>query len=204
MKLLQLKGPPELTQTRERILRQGLQVARLVDDLLDMARLDAGKLRLSPERVELNALVRQAAEASAPLIQQRRHALEIVPRAPRILVQADPGRMEQVVSNLIDNAAKYTPEGGRIELSSDLEGGQAVVRVKDGGDGIPAADLPRLFQRFVQLGDEGRRVGRAGLGVGLSLVKSLVELHGGSVEARSEGLGRGSEFVVRLPALQAS
>jgi PAS domain S-box-containing protein len=178
--------------------RQVQHLARLVDDLLDVARVTRGKVELRKEPVELAAVLRRAVETSRPLLDARRHELALsLPAAP-VPLEADPTRLAQVVSNLLNNAAKYTPEGGHIWLAGEGAGGQAVVRVRDDGGGIPPEFLPRAFDLFAQ-GDRSPARAEGGLGIGLSLVRSLVELHGGTVEAASDGPGRGSEFVVRLP-----
>jgi CheY-like chemotaxis protein len=179
--------------------RQLAALVRLVDDLLDVSRITRGKVQLRPEPVELAEVVARAVETSTPLIQSRRHELKVsLPPGP-VRLTADPTRLAQVLANLLNNAAKYTEEGGRIRLTAERQGGDAVVRVRDTGIGIPADVLPRVFELFAQA-DRSLDRAQGGLGIGLTLVKSLVEMHGGGVQARSEGLGRGSEFVVRLPA----
>ncbi len=193
------RGGPAIEEERAMAERQVRHMARLIDDLMDVSRISRGKVVLRKEAVDLAALVGRAAEAVRPLLAERRQELNItVPEAP-VPVEADPTRLEQVVTNLLHNAAKYTDPGGRISLSAGRDGGQAVVRVVDTGIGIEPSRLGEVFGLFVQV---ERRLDRSrgGLGIGLGLVKSLVELHGGSVEARSAGAGRGSEFVVRLPA----
>ncbi|MGH9373932.1 MAG: PAS domain-containing sensor histidine kinase, partial [Vicinamibacterales bacterium] len=201
-RILQVQGAPDpsLQRFRDTIVRQTLQLTKLVDDLLDVGRITAGKLRLDNARVELNAVVKQAAETCAPLIEQRRHSLHVRFSEGPVFLHADEARLVQVVDNLLHNAAKYMWEGGRIELIASEEAGAAVIRVRDEGVGIAEEMLTRIFQRFVQVGSSGYRAD-GGLGIGLSLVKALVEMHGGSVGASSEGIGKGSEFVVRLPVL---
>jgi len=182
------------------IERQAAFMARLVEDLLDLARVRCGKFTLRRESIDLRTVVPTAVEFSHPLIEARNHHLEVTPPAEPLWVSGDPNRLVQVVSNLLTNAAKYTPEGGQIRLTALREDGAAVVRVRDDGAGIPHEMLSRVFELFTQVGAAGEdRAG--GLGIGLSLVRRLVELHGGTVAAFSEGLGRGSEFVVRLPLL---
>jgi signal transduction histidine kinase/ActR/RegA family two-component response regulator len=201
VQIYRAKGPddPELSRATEVIDRQVRQMTRLVDDLLDVSRITRGRIELRRERVALAAIVDSAVEASQPLIQKRRHQLTVrIPAAP-IWLYADATRMAQVLANLIHNAAKYMDQAGRIQLSAERQGEQAVVRIKDTGVGIPAAMLPRIFDMFTQL-DSSRDRSEGGLGIGLTLVQSLVELHGGTVEAHSEGQGKGSEFVVRVPA----
>jgi PAS domain S-box-containing protein len=196
--LREVAGGPELGHAREVIERQVTHLARLVDDLLDVSRITRGKVALRPERVGLEEVVARAVETTRPLVEAREHTLsvEVKPNAPYL--HADPVRLAQVIANLLNNAAKYTDPGGRITIKAGREGDEAVVRVRDTGAGIPADILPHVFELFTQA---ERTLDRAqgGLGIGLTLVKSLVEQHGGRVEAFSEGSGRGSEFVVRLP-----
>jgi CheY-like chemotaxis protein/two-component sensor histidine kinase len=173
-------------------------MVRLIDDLLDVSRITRGKLRLRRERVELASVVQSAVESSRPLIEASGHRLTVALPPEPLLLDADPTRLAQVYSNLLTNAAKYTDRGGHIRLAAERRAGEVVVSVKDTGIGIAAEHLPRLFEMFSQAVTALER-SQGGLGIGLSLVKGLVELHGGSIEARSEGLGKGSEFVVRLP-----
>ncbi|QEL16242.1 ATP-binding response regulator [Limnoglobus roseus] len=188
-----------LRRTHGMMSRQVDHLSRLVDDLLDVSRITRGKVELRLEAVDLNAVLRRAAETARPLIDARRHRLTITQPGRPVMVSADPTRLTQVVGNLLTNAAKYSDEGGHIDLILE-EDGVAIVRVRDTGLGIPADMLPRVFDLFTQV---GRTLDRAdgGLGIGLTLVKSLVELHGGTVSAASEGPGKGSEFTVRLPKL---
>ena len=202
--VLQKIGPtdPLLVEQRAIILRQARHLVRLIDDLLDVGRIIAGKLRLEKRLVELNVLLKHAADTCAALIEGRGHELAFSPSEAPIHVEADDSRIVQVVCNLLNNAAKYMQDGGRIDLFAREEGGLAVIRVRDRGDGIAPEMLERIFNRFIQVGSaDYSRSG--GLGIGLSLVRALTELHGGSVEVRSEGLGKGSEFVVRLPLAEA-
>jgi PAS domain S-box-containing protein len=198
-RILQAKGPPDpiLVKCRDAIVRQTIQLSTLVDDLLDIGRITSGKLRLDKNPVDVNSILKQAAETCAALIERRRHALNLHFADPALQVDADFGRVVQVVSNLLNNAAKYMNEGGRIDLAAAAEGNNAVIRVRDEGIGIPEEMLGRIFQRFVQVG--GSKHAGDGLGIGLSVVKALIELHGGTVEAKSEGLGKGSEFIIQLP-----
>ena len=178
--------------------RQVSHMVRLVDDLMELSRITRGKIDLRMDTVELAPVIAAAVEASRPLIEGAKHHLTVdVPDEP-IFVRADAVRLAQIVSNLLNNAAKYTDDGGAISLSVRREAQHAAITVKDTGIGMSAEALPRVFDMFVQ---EELRDHRplAGLGIGLTLVRSLVEMHGGRVEARSEGLGRGSEFTVRLP-----
>ena len=177
---------------------QLLQAMRLVDDLFDLSGGGLGKLSVRKEVVDLAEVVARAAETAGRSIAARRHRLSIsVPTQP-LFVEADPLRLCQVLANLLGNAAKFTDPGGQIQLSAAAEDGQIVLRVRDNGRGIAPEQLPRVFDLFHQApGSASPRTG--GLGIGLALVKSLVELHGGSITARSDGPGTGSEFIVRLP-----
>ena len=200
------REPPDSEQTawaRDVIGRQMGQMTRLVDDLMDVSRITRGKVRLVMGTVDLSEVVAQAVETSRPLIQARGQALRVsVPPTP-LEVRGDRVRLSQVVANLLNNAAKYTNPGGHLELSVAPDGQRAILTVRDDGIGISPEMLPRVFDLFTQA--EGARDGmQGGLGIGLTLVKRLVELHDGEVEARSDGLGRGSEFIVRLPVAPPS
>ena len=185
-------------QARIMMDRQLTQMVRLVDDLLDVSRITRGKLELRTERVELRAVIDSAVETARPLIEQAGHELIVaVPDEPTV-VDGDTTRLAQVVSNLLTNSAKYTHRGGHIRLTVERANGAVAVSVTDDGIGIPPAMLGRVFEMFTQV-DRTLEKTTGGLGIGLSLVKGLVEMHGGTIEARSEGEGRGSEFVVRLP-----
>ncbi|MEJ6023327.1 hybrid sensor histidine kinase/response regulator [Ramlibacter sp. PS4R-6] len=197
--LLKRAGDP-LTQekAREMMERQLRHMVHLVDDLLDIARISSNKVELRVERLDMATVLAGAVETSAPLVAAAGHTLDVdIPSKP-LCVQGDATRLAQIVSNLLNNAAKYTPPGGRIELVAREEGSHAVVRVHDTGVGIPPAELPKVFEMFTQVGRNLDR-SQGGLGIGLALVKRLVELHGGTIEARSEGTGRGSTFTLRLP-----
>jgi PAS domain S-box-containing protein len=185
---------------RNMMERQLNQMVRLIDDLLDLSRISRGKIELRKDRVELAKVVQQAVETSRPVIEQADHELLIDAPAGPIYVDADVTRLAQVFSNLLNNAAKYTERGGRIHLSVQRRGAEALVSVKDNGLGIPAHMLPKVFDMFTQV-DRNLERAQGGLGIGLSIVKRLVEMHGGSVEAKSDGHGMGSEFVVRLPVV---
>lgn len=190
--------PETLGDVRDVIVRQARHMSQLVEDMLDITRISRGTMVLREEPVDLADVVSRAVERVRPIVDGRRHELIIaMPDEPMVL-EADPTRLEQVLANLLTNAAKYTDSGGRIELVAVREGGDAVVRVRDNGIGLAPEALARLFQLFSQV-DAAHDRSRSGLGIGLALVKSLVELHGGSVWAASDGPGRGSEFVVRLP-----
>ncbi|MDO9269022.1 MAG: transporter substrate-binding domain-containing protein [Methylobacter sp.] len=192
-----------LAWCRDVIGRQVEHMVRLVDDLLDVSRINQGKIELKKERLEVATIVQRAVETSQPLIDAHRHELSVhLPPEP-VVVEGDLVRLSQVVSNLINNAAKYTDEGGCIRLTVESAGKNIFIRVRDNGRGIDPSALPGLFQLFYQV---DRTLDRAegGLGIGLALVKSLVTMHGGDVWAQSEGRGKGSEFVIRLPCLRSS
>ena len=190
----------QLRWARDVIDRQVTHLARLVDDLLDVSRITSGKISLRKEPLPLHHVALGAVEASRPLIEARRHTVETVLPDEPLHVKGDFTRLSQVVLNLLNNAAKYTPEGGHIWLMVEKSGGEALIRVRDTGIGIPADLLPKVFDLFAQ-GNRSLDRSEGGLGLGLTLVHHLVQMHGGSVEARSEGPGRGAEFVVRLPLL---
>jgi PAS domain S-box-containing protein len=191
---------PRIEWCREVIDRQVGHLTRLVDDLLDVSRITRGKVTLQKERIELATAVARAVETVRPLIESRGHRLVLSLSERPVLVEADLVRLAQVMGNLLNNAAKYSPDGSEIRLAAGLEGGEAVIRVRDEGIGIPPEMLAQVFELFVQA-DRSLDRSEGGLGIGLTLVRSLVEMHGGSVEARSDGPGRGSELIVRLPAL---
>jgi PAS domain S-box-containing protein len=198
--ILRAKGlpNPELKWARDVIERQIDQMTHLIDDLLDMSRIRSGKIQLQRERVELDRVVHGAIEASRPLIDQYDHQLTVALPEEPIPLEGDVVRLAQVFCNLLNNAARYTPRGGRISISARREPAGVVVSVSDNGLGIPADMLPKVFDMFTQV-DRSLERKRGGLGIGLTLVKKLVELHGGTIEARSEGAGKGCEFLVRLP-----
>jgi CheY-like chemotaxis protein len=192
-----------MAENARSIMDQALnQMVRLVDDLLDVSRITTGKLKLRKERVELATVVQSAVITSRPLIEEQGHKLTISLPTGSIVLDADPTRLAQVFSNLLNNAAKYSEPGGHITLSAELQGDEVVVRVTDRGIGIPADHLPRIFQLFAQV-ETASDKSQGGLGIGLSLVKGLVEMHGGKIDAHSEGPGHGSEFVARLPVITA-
>jgi PAS domain S-box-containing protein len=205
VKILIAKGPPvpELQWARGVIDRQVQIMARLLEDLLDVSRISRNTLELRSEQVDLGDLVEAAVETSRPVIDAGGHKLSVTLPPEPIRLDADPLRLEQVLANLLTNAAKYTEEGGRIWLTAERQGSDVVVSVKDSGIGIAAEMLPHIFGIFSQAKPA---VGRAqgGLGIGLSLVRGLVELHGGTIQAHSAGVGQGSEFVVRLPVATAT
>ncbi|MFL6232158.1 MAG: ATP-binding protein [Thermoanaerobaculia bacterium] len=191
---------PTFQPSREMVERQVKHLGRLVDDLLDVSRITQGSIRLRKEVVDLGTIVQRAVEGNRPLIESRAHTLSLGLPAEPVRLEADATRLEQVISNLLNNAAKYTMPGGHIWVTAAREGEEAVVRVRDTGIGIPPDVLDRVFEPFVQQSNGSLARTEGGLGVGLTLVRSLIEMHGGRVEASSPGLGQGSELVVRLPA----
>jgi len=183
--------------------RQVQHLIRLIDDLLEVSRVSRGKIELKKQHVELADILRHAIDTARPRMDSGGHDLQVALPAELLMLDADPVRLAQVFTNLLDNAAKYTGHGGAIWLAAERSGDEAVVTVRDSGAGIPAEMLPRVFDLFAQVGSAPGRA-EGGLGIGLALAKSLLQLHGGTVEAESDGLGRGSTFVVRLPALPQS
>jgi PAS domain S-box-containing protein len=181
--------------------RQVSHLTRLVDDLLDVSRIASGKITLQREPLDVAQVVSGAVESSQPLIDSHRHTLEIRLSDEPLRIEGDLTRLSQVLMNLLNNAAQYTPEGGGIRLTVERDGEEAVIRIRDTGIGIPADLLPKVFELFMQ-GDRSLDRAQGGLGIGLTLVYRLVTLHGGSVEAASEGSGLGSEFIIRLPLLE--
>ena len=202
--LLRIVEPGSLAaeQARAMMERQLDHLIRLVDDLLEVSRVSRGKIELRRQPVELSAVLMSAIETSRPAIEAARHALDIRLPPEALTLHADFVRLAQVVANLLNNAAKYTDPGGRISLAAWREGAQALVSVRDTGVGIPADKLSTVFDMFAQV-DSSITRSRGGLGIGLALAKNLVELHSGTIEAKSEGPGRGSEFIVRLPLADA-
>jgi PAS domain S-box-containing protein len=194
-------GDPDLAYPVKLIERQVEFLRRLVDDLLDVTRIGRGKLQLQLGPVHLQEALRRAAEACRPASEERRHRLELLLPGVPITLEGDADRLHQVFVNLLNNAIKYTPEGGRVWLKMTVEGAEAVVRVEDTGVGIAPEMLPRIFEMFTQEASSASWSG-GGLGIGLALVRDLVALHGGVVQVRSEGKGKGSEFTVRLPLKQ--
>ncbi len=185
-------------QAQEVIDRQLTHMARLIDDLLDLSRVNRGLIQLKPERVRLQDLVDKAIEAARPAIEAASHQFRVALPPQDVWLQADPARIVQVFGNLLTNAAKYTPDGGHIGLACRLEQDRAVVEVTDDGIGIPREQQGRLFQMFTQLEHSAARA-KGGLGIGLALARKLVEMHGGSVRVHSEGLDEGSTFTLELP-----
>jgi CheY-like chemotaxis protein len=193
---------PKLTMAREVVDRQVTLLARLVEELLDVSRISQGKIVLKREPVDLARIVAHSVETSRPLIDARSQTLAVSIPASPVWLSADFARLSQVISNLLNNAAKYTGEGGRIELGATVQEGEASITVRDNGSGIEAELLDKVFDLFVQ-GDRALDRGQGGLGIGLTLVKRLVELHQGRVEAASDGPGRGAIFTVTLPCIAA-
>jgi PAS domain S-box-containing protein len=197
--LMRMAGnkPDVLEKTRQMMERQIQHMVHLVDDLLDVARISTGKVELRRQAIDLREVVATAVETSASLIDNAGHRLTVEMPAQALPMHADPTRIAQVISNLLNNAAKYTPQGGHIALKGRVEAGEAVIAVTDTGVGLEGEALAGVFEMFAQVPGAGKPQG--GLGIGLSLVKSLVALHGGSVSASSTGPGKGSTFTVRLP-----
>ena len=202
--ILRMETPRDarLVQARDVIDRQVRQMARLLDDLLDVSRVTLNRLELRREQVDLESIINDAIETSRPLIDAGGHALQVTLPAQPVVVDADPARLAQVFSNLLNNAAKYTDAGGRIELHLRTDGAGVVVSVRDNGIGVAPEHLPNVFDMFSQSQPALQRA-QGGLGIGLSLTHAIVELHGGRVEAHSAGSGRGSEFKVWLPVSAA-
>jgi signal transduction histidine kinase/FixJ family two-component response regulator len=200
VQLLRAAAPAdrEQAQAGEIMERQLNHVVRLVDDLHEMARISRGALELRSDRVELKAIVRSAVEASEPLIAAARHRFELSLPVEPLWLEGDGVRLAQIVSNLLNNAAKYTPDGGVIRLQARCDAAQATIAVRDNGPGIPAESLSSIFEMFSRGTWHGEQR-QSGLGIGLALSRRLAEMHGGAIEAQSEGIGKGSEFIVRLP-----
>ncbi len=195
---------PHLRQCRDVIERQVEHLSRLVDDLLDVSRITGGRFKLEKKPVEVATFIARAIETAKPLFDARGQRLHVSMSDERLIVDGDLTRLSQIVGNLLNNAAKYTPDGGQISLrieTASRGGGspeELMIRVKDNGTGIPPHMLPEVFDLFTQV-DQGLDRSHGGLGIGLALVRKLVEMHGGSVDAHSDGVGHGSEFFVRLP-----
>jgi signal transduction histidine kinase len=186
----------DAAQARAVMIRQLDQMTRLIDDLLDVSRITSDKLDLQIDRVELSPIIAMAVETSRPLVLQRQHTLSVSAAQLPVELDADPARLAQAINNLLANAAKYTPQGGHIALTTEVQNRQLTIRVTDNGIGIDQVTLPRVFELFAQ-GDHAWRLGSGGLGVGLTLARRLVEMHGGTLEA--ESAGPGSTFIIRLP-----
>jgi PAS domain S-box-containing protein len=200
LKLLEASSDPAVqTQARTMMERQLAHMVRLIDDLMDVSRITRDKIELHKELIALDKVIRQAIETSRPLIESHGNILTTDMRRQQITVDGDAIRLTQVFCNLLNNAAKYSEPGGHIDLELVREGDEAVARVRDHGRGIPPEMLTKVFDLFVQVDQPLERSGGGGLGIGLSLVRRLIEMHGGAVEAHSDGPGTGSEFIVRLP-----
>jgi signal transduction histidine kinase/CheY-like chemotaxis protein len=191
---------PDIGRARDMIDRQVSHMAKLLDDLLDLSRFSRGDIGLDRQPTELASVIAAAIESAAPLMNHRQHQLDVRVPERGLLVRADVTRLAQVFLNILNNAAKYTPEGGRVEIAATREHDQVVIRIRDNGIGIVAEGLGTIFTPFTQL-DGSDRESSGGLGIGLALVKRFVELHDGEVRAHSDGRGKGSEFVVTLPLL---
>jgi signal transduction histidine kinase/ActR/RegA family two-component response regulator len=202
VKIMKQRGSddPDLCWARDVVDHQVRQMGQLVDELLEISRVTSGKVRLQKEPIDVKTLVAYAVETSRPTIEQQHHRLSIALPPSPVFVEADSIRMAQVLSNLLNNAAKYTKPGGQIRLAVAVEGAEVAFRVRDTGIGIPAEMLSQVFDLFTQV-DHSLDHSQGGLGLGLTLVRNLVEMHGGTVQALSEGPNRGSEFVVCLPIL---
>ena len=200
--ILRLSGSEAgaVQRTSAMLERQVGQMVRLVDDLLDVSRVSRGRIELRRERVDLDTVINQAVEATRPLFAGKSVELTVSPLDTPVHLHADPARLAQVIGNLLSNASKFTPPGGTVHLSVKRERGQVIISVRDSGVGIPRADLDRIFELFAQV-DTSLERAHGGLGIGLTLSKSLVEMHEGRIEAQSEGPGTGSEFIVHLPVL---
>src|SRR5258706_12825327 len=203
LELMKLRGDEGISREHEVIDRQTRHLIRLVDDLLDVSRIPPGKVELRRQPVEVRDVLAKATEMASPLLEQRRHHFEVHAPPRGLRLDADEARLAQVVANLLTNAAKYTEPGVHIRLSARRQGAKAGIEVRDDGIGISPGLLPRVFDLFVQ-GRQSSDRAEGGLGIGLALVRNLVALHGGTVEARSAGRGKGSTFIVRLPALAAA
>jgi signal transduction histidine kinase len=190
---------PELRQHACAVLdRQVDHIARLVDDLTDISRISRGDVSLRKQPVDLSAVIESAVETSRPFIEAGGHQLRVTLPPGALVLEADSGRLVQIVTNLLNNSARFTPSGGRIELKVDGEPGAATISVRDNGIGMKPDALSRVFEMYAQV-DTSQPAVRSGMGIGLALARQLVELHGGSIGARSEGPGRGSEFTIRIP-----
>ncbi len=203
LQVMKLTGgdPAILVSAREMMERQVGQMVRFVDDLLDVSRISRGKIELRRERMDLGNAVNHAVEAALPLYELLGNDLGVALSPESIGIDADPARIVQVVGNLLNNACKFTPRGGKVLLTVEKQNDEAVIRIRDTGIGIAAEKLPYIFELFMQI-DTSLERSVSGLGIGLTLVRNLVEMHGGTVQVFSEGLGKGSEFVVRLPTIE--
>ena len=202
LKLQAHELPPAIVKVQAIVERQVDQLVRLVDDLLDIARITQGKITLQQEIFDLRAIIEQTVEISQPLIREYKHQLELSLPDEAIKVRGDPARLTQVVANILNNAAKYTPIGGSIRLALTRTNDAVAISVRDNGSGIPQEIMPHIFDLFTQANRTLHR-SQGGLGIGLTLVRQIIEMHGGTVQAFSAGPGQGSEFIVRLPVFSA-
>ena len=202
LKLQAHELPPAIVKIQAIVERQVDQLVRLVDDLLDMARITQGKIALQQETLDLRTVIEQTVEISQPLIREYKHQLELSLPEEGVNVRGDPTRLTQVIANILNNAAKYTPKGGNIALQLTRTNDAAVISVRDNGSGIPQEIMPHIFDLFTQANRTLHR-SQGGLGIGLTLVRQIIEMHGGTVQALSAGPGQGSEFIVRLPIFSA-
>jgi PAS domain S-box-containing protein len=191
-------GTPEVEQPFGIIDRQLKAIQRLLDDITDAVQVNTGRLKLKREHVDLRAIIKRAVETMRPAVDSRRHIVQEILLPAPIPVEGDTDRLEQVVNNLVDNAIKYTPPGGQIAIEATIEGSEAVLKIDDNGIGIPSDMQAHIFDLFTQV-PRTENSDERGLGIGLSLVKNLVAQHGGTIQVRSNGPGKGSEFSVRLP-----
>ncbi len=205
LQIVQLSQDEDVRENALRIIeRQHRQIVHLVDDLLDISRISQGKVELRRQRVDIVTAIHAAVETSRPMVDASHHQLTVrLPASNSVVVDGDETRLCQIVANLLNNAAKYTPHGGHIEVEVRAEGATALINVRDSGVGIAPEMLPLVFDMYTQV-DRSRAHAQGGLGIGLALVKRLVELHGGRVCARSDGPGRGSEFTLELPRVVAA
>jgi two-component system CheB/CheR fusion protein len=199
--VLKLGAGMTLKQAGELIERQVVLLRRLADDLMDVARVGTVKFRLSIEMVDLLALLRQVAEECRPGAEAREQRFKVILPEGELRIEGDPARLRQVVTNLLTNAIKYTPTNGEVVLKMTVEGNEAVIRVQDNGAGIAPEEMPKIFELFTQV-ESSMEKSEGGLGIGLAVVKAIVTLHGGTVQVKSEGRGKGSDFAVRLPFTQ--
>jgi signal transduction histidine kinase len=203
LELMKMRDPQSSRREREVIERQVHHVVRLVDDLLDVSRITRGKMELDPQEVAVSSVIAKSLEIASPLLEKRTHTVVVDVVPPELTLVGDPFRLAQVMSNLLTNAAKFTEPGGTITIAAQRERDGVVLRVRDTGIGIEASRLPTVFDAFSQ-GEQAADRAKGGLGLGLTIVKSLVTLHGGRVEAHSAGPGQGTEFIIHLPALIAT
>lgn len=203
LRLSELTATPPLASMLPMMERQVTQMARLLDDLFDVSRIANGKIELRRQCLDVALAVHAAVEANGPLIESKQHQIVLVLPMVPLMVHADQARLTQIVSNLVHNSATYSPPGARVDVSAAREDDDVVLRVKDNGNGIAPEELEPIFEMFAQAGEPFTR-SQGGLGIGLALVRTLVSMHGGRIEARSAGLGHGSEFIVRLPMAECA